>query len=965
MEGTGQNPSSTTDDTQNLVTNNNCNLNKDKFIYVTCFNTRTLRTEERFEELKNALDKTKWDIIGLSETRRFGEQIKEEENGNIFAYIGETRGLHGVGFYVKNHLKPFIVDIRCFNERIIGMKLKIKNRTLSIIQCYAPTSASTPAELESFYEHLEKATQYFKAESMLVMGDFNCKIGVPRDDEQIIMGKYGIGVRNDRGERLIQFLWEKRLTVANTLFKKRDSKKWTWISPRQDKNEIDFILTNDRKIVQDVDVLNQFEFASDHRPVRAKILLNHTTKRHPKKKLVLNTNISNNQLNLYKSKLTEMQLPVNDDGLYEVQPCFDKLTCYVKSTAEETIYKEKPKTSKISEATRSLIEHRKEVKNRLIAPISQQEKEQIKALNLEISTKIKEDINIFNHNLIKSTLETTKSIKKARNSLNTDKEWITKTKRNNKNVTNRIDINDLATSFYKKLYKTTRQHHETTTNFPEASAERVPEFLESEVENVIKNLKNDKAFGNDGLQNEMFKYGMQELTPTLTNLFNSVLHSNDIPTQWLNSTITLLHKKGDRGDINNYRPISGMSLNYTIFSKCVYQRMKTTLNSHQPREQAGFRSGYSTTDHIHTINQIIEKSTEYQIPVYLVFIDFSKAFDTLEHNFIWEALLSQGVHEHYVHILSKIYKKSTAQIKTDKIGTKFKVERGVRQGDPISPILFSATLEQIFRDLKWENYGISINGEKLNNLRFADDIVLISNKAEDIQAMLTELSNQCKLRGLLINESKTRMMTNRAPIPIYLERTPIEYVNDFTYLGQNISFMNREEKIIQQRINNSWKQFWSLKDILDQQLSIETIKYLMDTAVLPVQVYSTQTLPLTSESMRKLAVCQRSMERILLKINLSDRIPNQVIRERTKIADVIERTRSQKWEWAGHVERIQDNRWTKMVTNWIPYDYSRRVGGQAKRWRTSLDKFHPQWYRKARQKDEWKELREAFTFAST
>lgn len=93
-----------------------------------------------------------------------------------------------------------------------------------------------------------------------------------------------------------------------------------------------------------------------------------------------------------------------------------------------------------------------------------------------------------------------------------------------------------------------------------------------------------KTYGNDGLKNEMFKYGMGKLTHILTLLINSIIECVYIPKQWLNFDITLLYKKGNIGDINNYRPISSMSLVYLILSKCICRRLKCNLNNNKPEE---------------------------------------------------------------------------------------------------------------------------------------------------------------------------------------------------------------------------------------------------------------------------------------------------------------------------------------------------------------------------------------------
>ena len=154
--------------------------------------------------------------------------------------------------------------------------------------------------------------------------------------------------------------------------------------------------------------------------------------------------------------------------------------------------------------------------------------------------------------------------------------------------------------------------------------------------------------------------------------------------------------------------------------------IEKTLDENHPREQAGFRKGYSTTDHLQALNQIIEKSNEYNLPLCIGFIDYEKAFDTVEHFAILEALRKTNVNETYINILQNIYNQATARVHLDKlVSTEFQIHRGVRQGDPLSPILFTAVMEEVFKKAEISE-GVNVDGENLSNLRFADDVALLN-----------------------------------------------------------------------------------------------------------------------------------------------------------------------------------------------------------------------------------------------
>ena len=122
-------------------------------------------------------------------------------------------------------------------------------------------------------------------------------------------------------------------------------------------------------------------------------------------------------------------------------------------------------------------------------------------------------------------------------------------------------------------------------------------------------------------------------------------------------------------------------------------RTERTLDGNQPSKQAGFRKGYTTADHLQALNQIIEKSNEYSVSLCIGFIDLEKAFDTVEHFAIFEALRKTNINETYIHvnILQNKYSQATARIHLDKlVSDEFLTNRGVRQGDKLPPKLFTA-----------------------------------------------------------------------------------------------------------------------------------------------------------------------------------------------------------------------------------------------------------------------------------
>lgn len=130
-------------------------------------------------------------------------------------------------------------------------------------------------------------------------------------------------------------------------------------------------------------------------------------------------------------------------------------------------------------------------------------------------------------------------------------------------------------------------------------------------------------------------------------------------------------------------------------------RLTKKLDDYQSNEQAGFRKGYSTTDHFLTIKLMIEKCNEYQIPIYIAFVDYEKAFDTIETWAIERALQNCRIHSRYIQLIQEISNQATAIYHLHDRMNKVPLRRGVRQDDTLSPKLFTLTLEDVFKKLEW------------------------------------------------------------------------------------------------------------------------------------------------------------------------------------------------------------------------------------------------------------------------
>ena len=370
------------------------------------------------------------------------------------------------------------------------------------------------------------------------------------------------------------------------------------------------------------------------------------------------------------------------------------------------------------------------------------------------------------------------------------------------------------------------------------------------------------------------------LAKELTKLYNHCLKHQKVPNAWKNSELILVHKKRDIKDIRNYQPLSLLTHVYKIFTKVLTKRLERKIDGELTREQAGFRKNCSTMDHTHIINKIREKYRSYNLPLCLVFMDFKKAFDSVEISAILTSLKTLGVDHHYIHLLKDIYSNCSSTIILNNNKINFNINKGIRQGDTISPKLFTACLEYIFKNFKWDQYGLNIDGEILNHLKFADGILLITTNLEEAERMLIDLNRESKNCGLKINKMKTKVMISSrvGSRGVKLERECIEEVNNYIYLGQNISLQETNQGEIKRRIQHRWAAFNKLSNILRSNLPINLKRKLFNQCVLSAMTYTSETWTLSKKIENKLRTAQRAMERAMLNITRKDKIRNKNIR---------------------------------------------------------------------------------------
>ena len=369
---------------------------------------------------------------------------------------------------------------------------------------------------------------------------------------------------------------------------------------------------------------------------------------------------------------------------------------------------------------------------------------------------------------------------------------------NGKVITREVDQRKHWAEHFKQLLN--RPPPTTRPTIPQPEAELPVDAsppTKAEVLKAIMTLKSGKAAGPDGIPAEALKMDPETTANLMTPLLQKVWEEGKVPADWKKGYLFKLPKKGDLSQCKNWRGIMLLSIPSKILSRIILERLKYALDDKLRQEQAGFRRNKSCTDQIATLRIIIEQSLEWQSALYLNFIDFEKAFDSVDREVIWKLLRYYGVPLKIIHLIQQLYENAACQvIHNGKLTEPFEVKTGVRQGCLLSPMIFLIAVDWIMRrttdnevtGIKWTNT------KTLEDLDFAnDDICLVSHKLEDMQAKSNKLAEEASKIGLQVNIDKTEMMKIPGQQPqqhqttISMNGRNLKETTTFTYLGSIVS----------------------------------------------------------------------------------------------------------------------------------------------------------------------------------
>jgi Reverse transcriptase (RNA-dependent DNA polymerase) len=477
-----------------------------------------------------------------------------------------------------------------------------------------------------------------------------------------------------------------------------------------------------------------------------------------------------------------------------------------------------------------------------------------------------------------------------------------------------------------------------------SDVEPTPNIMIEEVSRAIERLKTRKAPGIDNITAEEIKAategkGLQIIFQLCQRIWNEEV----FPTEWKKAVIVPLYKKKDKLDCNNYRGISLLCHSSKIVTAIIMERIKKRTEEILSEEQAGFRPSRSTTDQIFTLRQLAEKYTDFSRDLFVCYVDFKKAFDSVWRIGLWKVMRRLGYPEKVVRMLESLYKGTFSAVRVGADVTEwFETIVGLLQGCMLSPILFNIFLEVIIASaLGAMNEGAVMNGRIINNLRFADDIAVLAESQEDLRVMVTKIVEESGRMGMKINTGKTEVQhigREKAKVSIHIENQELKQVEEFVYLGGNMSEDASTDQDLRRRIGLACGAMQSLSCIWkSNDISNNTKTRVYETLVLSILLYNSETWILREADKSKLRVFEMNCLRKIQGITRRDRKRNDDIRRELGLEiDIVQRIQKKRLGYFGHVVRMNSERLPNVALFGHVHG-SRRRGRPKKRWLNNLD----------------------------
>lgn len=400
--------------------------------------------------------------------------------------------------------------------------------------------------------------------------------------------------------------------------------------------------------------------------------------------------------------------------------------------------------------------------------------------------------------------------------------------------------------FFDKIHKFIPQIEDSFKEICEA------EFKIEELDEIITKMSPNKSPGTDGLTTNFYQFFWNDLRQFLYKALRGCIHRKELMTSMKQGLITLIPKTGkDKRILDNLRPITLLNTDYKIFSGAVAFRLKEGISSIISETQSGFLKNRSIHNNIRLVLDLLEYKNEIDGGGFLLFLDFYKAFDRVEHPFIIKTLHKFGFGKKFLNIIGMLYNEINSSVALGH-GTcsRFQIKRGIRQGCGSSPLLFIMVAEMLSLLIKNSDIeGLEVMGRLITISQLADDTTLFLKNADQIPLALQAINHFSKASGLQLNLDKCEILTlHEHPLqPIY----NIKVKKEAKYLGIVIS---KDDTVSEQK--NIWVNIDKCKSILNRwsqrDLSIFGRILLTKMDSLSRLIYPAFSLPLKDKMIKQI-----------------------------------------------------------------------------------------------------------------
>ena len=732
-------------------------------IKIMSLNARGLRDVRKRGNLFFWLKEKQFNICLLQETywtTDLKNKIQKEWGRNLLLNFGTSHS-KGTAILFSDKFDIHVINSHLSEDsRIILVNLKIKEENFSLLNIYAPNNMS---DRKSFFFKVQKWIDRFaiNEEKIIIGGDFNFteENKLDRSSNNTSKDSSSISYKNLTNTKNLHDVWRQL---------NPNRKQFTY----KEISRLDKILTSTALLenVQKSSILLS-GIKSDHKCISVNLNFDKSARGPGRWKL--NTSILGDKT--YKTKIrTLLQHTKEEHKNLSKQLLWEIIKIKVKEfSISYCKQKQKIKTNLMKELETKIQAKETELIKSNYNKTIQSERDSLAEELYDLINK--QNIGAQVRSRAKWTEQGERGTKYFFNleKENISKSTIKKLVREDGTYTKtETEIIEEGFSFYKTLYtkedideKDIKKYLETsdTTNMLNDLEKEGLEgkITPGECEEALKNMKNNKSPGSDGLPVEFYKTFWQDINKDLLESINQSYDTGTLSPTQKRSILSLLFKKNDKHLLKNWRPISLLNTDYKILAHVLANRLKRVINKLIHTDQNGYIKGRNIGYNIRLIQDVIEYFENDNIEGAILFIDFHKAFDTVNHNFLHAVLQKFQFGSSFRKWVETIYNKGEACFTNNGWTSRpFEIQRGIRQGCPLSALLFLLVVEILAnktRKNKSDGLEIKINGESkiIQLAQLADDTTLFLKNEQAVNNCIKTVIEFGKFSGLRLNLEKT------------------------------------------------------------------------------------------------------------------------------------------------------------------------------------------------------------------